>query len=65
MFDVFKYAFNAVAPILLLVLLGFLLKKLNFAGDDFFKKANSLVFRVFLPILLFTNVYNLDRKSVV
>ena len=51
MFDVLSYAFNSVAPILLLVLLGFLLKKLNFAGDDFFKKVNSLVFKVFLPIL--------------
>ena len=63
MFDVFSYAFNSVAPILLLVLLGFLLKKLHFAGDDFFKKANSLVFKVFLPILLFTNVYNLTSLS--
>lgn len=60
LFDVFTYAFNSVAPILLLVLLGFLLKKLNFADDSFFKKANSLVFKVFLPTLLFTNVYNLS-----
>ena len=63
MFDVFTYAFNSVAPILLLVLLGFMLKKLHFANDEFFKKANSLVFRVFLPILLFTNVYNLTSLS--
>lgn len=65
MFDVFSYAFNSVAPILLLVLLGFLLKKLHFAGDEFFKKANSLVFNVFLPILLFTNVYSLESLSEV
>lgn len=65
MFDVFSYAFNSVAPILLLVLLGLLLKKLHFAGDEFFKKANSLVFNVFLPILLFTNVYSLESLSEV
>lgn len=65
MFDVFVFAFNAVAPILLLVLLGFLLRKLNFAGDDFFKKANSLVFRVFLPIMLFCNVYEIDSLKTV
>ncbi len=65
MFDVFSYAFNSVAPILLLVLLGFLLKKLHFAGDEFFKKANSLVFNVFLPILLFTNVYSLESLNEV
>lgn len=57
------FAFNAVMPILLLVLLGLLLKKLNFASDEFFKKANSLVFNVFLPILLFTNVYEINSLS--
>ena len=65
MTDVFVYAFNAVAPILLLVLLGFLLKKLGFADDAFFKKANSLVFRVFLPIMLFCNVYEIKSLSAV
>lgn len=65
MFDVFAYAFNAVAPILLLVLLGFVLKKVGFADDAFFKKANSLVFRVFLPIMLFCNVYEIESLDLV
>lgn len=65
LFDVFLFAFNAVAPILLLVLLGFLLKKVGFADDSFFKKANSLVFRVFLPIMLFCNVYEIKSLSSV
>ncbi len=65
MFDVFLFAFNAVAPILLLVLLGFFLKKVGFADDEFFKKANSLVFRVFLPIMLFCNVYEIKSLSSV
>lgn len=65
LFDVFLFAFNAVAPILLLVLLGFLLKKVGFADDLFFKKANSLVFRVFLPIMLFCNVYEIKSLSSV
>ena len=37
---------------LLLVLLGVALRKLHFADDTFFKTANKLVFRVFLPVLL-------------
>ena len=65
MFDVFVFAFNAVAPILLLVLLGIILKKVHFADDDFFKKANSLVFKVFLPIMLFCNVYEIKSLGSV
>ena len=65
MFDVFVFSFNAVAPILLLVLLGLILKKSHFADEDFFKKANSLVFKVFLPIMLFCNVYEIESLGSV
>ena len=63
MFDVFMFAFNAVMPILLLMLLGYFLRSVGFAGEDFFKKANTLVFRVFLPALLFCNVYDIETLS--
>lgn len=63
MFNIFMYAFNAVVPILLLVLLGYALRRIGFAGEDFFKKANALVFRVFLPLLLFCNVYDIESLS--
>ena len=63
MFNVFLYAFNAVMPILLLLLLGYALRRVGFAGEEFFKKANALVFHVFLPLLLFCNVYDIDSLS--
>ncbi len=63
MFKVFMFAFNAVVPILLLVLLGCVLRRIGFAGEDFFKKANTLVFRVFLPVLLFCNVYDIESLT--
>ncbi len=63
MSEIFLYSFNAVMPILLLMLLGVLLRKLHFADQAFFKKANSLVFRVFLPLLLFCNVYDIETLS--
>lgn len=63
MFDVFMFSFNAVMPILLLVLLGYILRKINFAPDSFFKTANKMVFRIFLPILLFYNVYEIKTLS--
>lgn len=63
MFEVFMYSFNAVMPILLLCFLGYLLRCLNFADQEFFKKANKLVFRVFLPVLLFYNIYEIETLS--
>lgn len=59
------FSFNAVMPILLLMLAGYILKRLHFADDNFFKKANALVFRLFLPVLLFVNVYEIDSLGSV
>lgn len=61
--EIFMFAFNAIMPILLLVALGYVLKCTKFASDTFFKTANSMVFRVFLPILLFYNVYEIKSLS--
>ncbi|MGN1419206.1 MAG: AEC family transporter [Acutalibacteraceae bacterium] len=63
MFDIFMFSFNAVMPILLVVAVGYILKITKFASDEFFKKANSMVFHVFLPILLFYNVYEITNLS--
>ena len=50
-------------PILLLALLGYFLKIIGFADDNFFKKANKLVFKVFLPILLYVNIYKIKSLN--
>ena len=63
MFDVFMYSFNAVMPILLLFLVGYMLRRVGFADDEFFKKANALVFHVFLPIMMFCNVYDIETLA--
>lgn len=62
MFEVFSFSFNAVAPILLLTITGYIIKLTKLFDDSFFKKCNTMVFKVFLPILLFKNVY--DIKSI-
>ena len=54
------FAINAVFPILLLILLGYYLKRIKFLTDDFLKIGNKFVFRVGLPFLLFYNIYNID-----
>ena len=62
MFEVFSFSFNAVVPILLLAVAGYIIKLAKLFDDAFFKKCNTMVFKVFLPILLFKNVY--DIKSI-
>lgn len=63
--EIFMFSFNAVMPILLMMMLGYFLRSVHFADEAFFKKANTLVFKVFLPILLFVNVYEIESLSKV
>lgn len=58
--DSFIFACNAVLPIILMVAAGYLLKRIGMITMEFAKMANKLVFRFFLPIMLFLNIYNID-----
>ncbi len=61
----FLFAFNSVSPIIFTVAVGYLLKKAGLMDADFSKKANKLVFRIFLPVLLFINIYGIKSISSV
>ncbi len=56
--DVLVTAVNAVFPIVLLILLGYFLKRLGFLSKEFLKVGNKLVFNVCLPCMLFMNIYD-------
>lgn len=58
MWDIFVTSFNAVVPIILLILLGYTLKRIGFLNQDFVKIGNKFVFRICLPCMLFINVYD-------
>lgn len=58
--DIFIFAVNSVLPIILLVALGYFLKERGFFTKEFLKIANKTVFRVLLPVLLFTNLAEMD-----
>ena len=49
---------NAVVPIILLILLGYLLKRYKFLNQNFIKTGNKFVFKVCLPCMLFINIYD-------
>ena len=57
--EIFLFSFNAIMPIVLLIFLGWGLKRLKFLTDGFLSEANRFVFNVALPVLLFYNVYNI------
>lgn len=57
----FVFAANSVLPLIALIFLGYLLKRIGFLNDNFLAIGNKLVFKVLLPALLFYNVYNIDN----
>lgn len=65
MFNIFMAALNAIMPIILLIVLGYALKRIHFLSADFFRMANNLVFRLLLPILLFYNIYNISELKAI
>ena len=58
-------AVNAVAPIILLILLGYLLRQKGFISESFVKTGNKLVFKVCLPCMLFINVYSIESFAAI
>lgn len=63
--DTLIFALNAILPIILLIFFGYFLKRKNFLDEAWFKKGNKLIFRVCLPFLLFTNVYNIESFTAI
>ena len=62
-FTILYTAVNAVSPVVLLILLGYLLKQSGFLSKEFVKIGNKLVFNVCLPCMLFINVYDIEGFS--
>jgi len=56
----FLFAINAVAPIVIMTAIGYILKKAGLFSAEFSKTANKSVFKIFLPAMLFLNVYKID-----
>ena len=58
------FSLNATVPIFLLMILGFLLKKLGVIDDAFASKMNKFVFLIPLPVLLFEDLSTVDFAQV-
>jgi len=59
----FMFAFNAIMPILLLMLLGYVMRRKGILTPNTMTEVSSFLFRFGLPCLLFTSVYSLKSLS--
>lgn len=57
------FTVNAVMPIISMVLIGYLAKRLGIIKREIAGGMNKLVFRLLLPIMLFLNVYRIEGFS--
>lgn len=58
--ETFSFAFNAVFPMLLLMLTGFWGKQNGYFDDCILRKLNAYTFKIGIPALMFCNVYSLN-----
>ncbi len=58
--DTLIFSLNTVLPILILMSLGYILKRVGFLNEQFLHIGNKFVFRVALPTLLFYTIYSIN-----
>ena len=58
------FSLNATMPIFFMMVLGFWLKKVQFLDENTTSKLNQLVFKIFLPALLFIDLAKEDFASI-
>lgn len=58
------FSLNATMPLFIMMVLGFWLKKLHFLDEHSTRTINQLVFKVFLPVLLFVDLAKEDFISI-
>ena len=56
----FVFAMNAVLPLIIIVCIGYALRRVGFLSENTPKELNKIIFRVFLPCMLFVNIYDMD-----
>ncbi|MDE7326977.1 MAG: AEC family transporter [Lachnospiraceae bacterium] len=60
MIDAFIFAANAIFPIILMIVLGYFLKRAGMLTQGFLDTGNRFTFRVLIPALLYYNVYGIE-----
>ena len=58
-------AVNAVFPVMLMTLLGYILQRTGFLSREFIRIGSKFSFNVLMPCMLFVNVYNIESFDVI
>ena len=64
MLNNFLYSLNATLPVFAVMVLGWILKKINFLSEEFIRVANKLTFKVALPCMLFLDIAEMDPSQL-
>lgn len=62
---ILETATNAVFPVVLMALLGYVLQRVGFLSKEFIRVGSKLSFRVLMPCMLFVNVYSIEDLRVI
>lgn len=63
MLDNFIYSVNVILPVFIIVILGFILGRTKFIGENFIEPAEKIVFKIALPVMLFLEVAGAEKLS--
>jgi hypothetical protein len=61
----FLISIEILMPIIVLILVGYFLKRTGIADDHFCAKSSAIVFKIALPVMLFYNMVNADVAFVI
>ena len=59
-----EFSLNATMPLFFMMVLGYILRQIGFIDENTTKNITRLVFRIFLPALLFMDLVNQDFLSI-
>lgn len=65
LFHILETAVNAVFPVVLMTLLGYILQRIGFLSGEFIRVGSKFSFKVLMPCMLFVNVYNIESFAVI
>lgn len=61
--DNFIFSVNVTLPIFLIILLGYILRRINFLNEEFVRVINRYVFVIALPVMLFRDIAGTDVRE--
>lgn len=59
------FSLNVVAPVFVLISVGYISKQLNFIDENFVSVISKFAFNISMPVLIFIQVYKLDLEQIV